>query len=321
MGIMQKTKVQTTSPQSPLYKRRSLGTILRKYWFIYLLVLPGFICVAVFSYAPMYGILLAFKDYNYGKGILGSDWAGFKYFQQMFSDSYFWKVVWNTVVINLYNIAVGFTFTIFFALMLNEMKLRRTKKIAQTAVYLPYFLSWVVFAGLIRAFLDPQTGLINTIITSMGGQEVMFLTDNRYFRTVLVITNTIKEAGYDSILYLAAIAGVNPELYESAMLDGANRYHMIRHITLPSIYPTIAVLLLLRVSNLFASNFDQVFNLYNPMVYETGDVISTYIYRLGIEGGEYSVSTAMNLLFNGAGLFIILIANKFIEKLDVMGIF
>lgn len=183
----------------------------------------------------------------------------------MFSDSYFWKVVWNTVVINLYNIAVGFTFTIFFALMLNEMKLRRTKKIAQTAVYLPYFLSWVVFAGLIRAFLDPQTGLINTMITSMGGQEVMFLTDNRYFQTVLVITNTIKEAGYDSILYLAAIAGVNPELYESAMLDGANRYHMIRHITLPRIYPTIAVLLLLRVSKLFASNFEQVFNLYSPM--------------------------------------------------------
>ena len=124
-------------PQTPLYKRRSLGTILRKYWFIYLLVQPGFIFVALFSYGPMYGILLAFKDYNYGKGILGSDWAGFKYFQQMFSDSYFWKVVWNTVVINLYNIVVGFTFTIFFALMLNEMKLRRTKRLAQTAVYLP----------------------------------------------------------------------------------------------------------------------------------------------------------------------------------------
>lgn len=321
MGILQKTKEQADLPQSPLYKRRSLGTILRKYWFIYLLVLPGFICVAVFSYGPMYGILLAFKDYNYGKGILGSDWAGFRYFQQMFSDSYFWKVVWNTVVINLYNIAVGFTFTIFFALMLNEMKLRRTKKIAQTAVYLPYFLSWVVFAGLIRAFLDPQTGLINTMITSMGGQEVMFLTDNRYFQTVLVITNTIKEAGYDSILYLAAIAGVNPELYESAMLDGANRYHMIRHITLPRIYPTIAVLLLLRVSKLFASNFEQVFNLYSPMVYDTGDVISTYIYRIGMESSQYSMSTAVNLFASVLGLIILLACNKAISKMDVMGIF
>ena len=201
------------------------------------------------------------------------------------------------------------------------MKLRRTKKIAQTAVYLPYFLSWVVFAGLIRAFLDPQTGLINTMITSMGGQEVMFLTDNRYFQTVLVITNTIKEAGYDSILYLAAIAGVNPELYESAMLDGANRYHMIRHITLPRIYPTIAVLLLLRVSKLFASNFEQVFNLYSPMVYDTGDVISTYIYRIGMESSQYSMSTAVNLFASVLGLIILLACNKAISKMDVMGIF
>ena len=159
------------------------------------------------------------------------------------------------------------------------------------------------------------------MITSMGGQEVMFLTDNRYFQTVLVITNTIKEAGYDSILYLAAIAGVNPELYESAMLDGANRYHMIRHITLPRIYPTIAVLLLLRVSKLFASNFEQVFNLYSPMVYDTGDVISTYIYRIGMESSQYSMSTAVNLFASVLGLIILLACNKAISKMDVMGIF
>lgn len=298
-----------------------LTAYLHQYWFFYLLALPGLVFLLLFSYGPMYGLLLAFKDFNYRLGIFGSPWAGFKHFESFLTDSYFWTVVKNTVLINVYNIVFGFTFTILLALMLNEFRMRRTKRIVQTAVYLPYFISWVIFSGLVIVFLDPQAGLVNAVIKACGAEPINFLTNKEMFRTILVITNTIKTAGYGTIIYLAAIAGVNPELYESAKVDGANRYHLIRYITLPRIYPTIAILLILQVSSLFISNFDQVFNLYSPMVYETGDVISTYIYRIGLGKGDYSVSTAINLLFNTIGLFILIGTNKAVEKMDVMGVF
>lgn len=301
--------------------KNSALNYLKKHLFIYLLVLPGLVFLLGFSYGPMYGILLAFKDFNYKLGILGSPWAGFKYFEIFFKDPYFWTVVKNTVLINLYNIIFGFTFTVFLALMLNELRLKRTKQVVQTAVYLPYFLSWVIFAGLVITFLDYQTGMINGVIKLLGFEPVNFLTDKDKFRAILVITNTIKTAGYSTIIYLAAIAGVNPELYESAKIDGANRFHLIKYVTLPRIYPTITILLILQLSSIFISNFDQVYNLYSPTVYATGDVISTYIFRIGIEKGQYSVSTAINLLFNFFGLIIIIITNKFTKKLDVMGIF
>ncbi len=309
------------STKSLLMRLNAILAYLKRHWFVYMLVLPGLIFLLVFSYGPMYGILLAFKDFNYKLGIWNSPFAGLKYFKIFLSDSYFFTVVKNTVLINLYNIVFGFTFTVFLALMLNELRFKRLKKVVQTAVYLPYFLSWVIFAGLIITFLDYQTGMINGVIELLGGERINFLTDKAKFRIILVITNTIKTAGYGTIIYLAAIAGVNPELYESAKVDGANRFHLMRYITLPRIYPTIAILLILQLSGLFISNFDQVFNLYSPMVYPTGDVISTYIYRLGIEKGQYSISTAINLLFNSLGLIIIIITNKITKKLDVMGIF
>lgn len=300
--------------------RRGLIATIKKHWFIYLMVLPGLAFVAVFSYGPMYGLQLAFKDYNLGLGISGSPWAGFKYFSEFLADSYFWKVLRNTLLINLYNIAFGFTFTIFLALMLNELRLRKTKKVIQTAVYLPYFLSWVVFAGLINILLDPQNGMLTKLILSMGGPDIVFMADNRFFRAIVVISATIKDAGYDSILYLAALAGVNPELYESAKVDGANRRHMMRYITLPHIYPTIAILLLLRLSRLLVSNFEQIFNMLTPMVRETGDVISTYIYRMGRVEGQFSLTTAVGLFTNLIGLLILIIANWFISRKNIVGV-
>lgn len=294
---------------------------MNKNWFYYLLALPGVFFLLLFSYGPMYGILLAFKNFNYNLGIFKSPWAGLDHFKSFLTDSYFWTVVKNTVLINVYNILFGFTFTVFLALMLNELRMKKTKKVVQTAVYLPYFISWVIFAGLVMTFLDPQTGMVSGVFKLMGGGNVSILTNKNFFRAVLVITNTIKTSGYGTIIYLAAIAGVNPELYESARVDGANRFHLIRYITLPRIYPTIAILLILQVSSMFISNFDQVFNLYSPMVYETGDVISTYIYRIGLGSGEYSTSTAINLLFNSVGLIILVSTNKIVEKLDVTGVF
>jgi putative aldouronate transport system permease protein len=288
-----------------------------------MLVLPGFAVLLLFNYVPMYGLLLAFKDWNLTKGVWGSPWTsmrGFKYFLSFLTDPYFWRVMRNTIVINLYNLAFGFTFTIFLALMINEMRSQRLKRTVQTAVYLPYFLSWIIFAGLVNAFLDPQTGLINNVIVLLGGSPVRFLTDNRYFQPVVVITNTIKESGYESILYLAAIAGISPELYESAKVDGGNRLHMILHIILPHITPTIAVLLLLRVSRLLASNFEQIYNLYSPMVFDTGDTAATYIYRVGLEQSQYSLSTALNLFTNILGLLLLLVTNKLVERRNFEGI-
>lgn len=307
--------------------KQGFFTYLRLHWFLYLLVIPGFCCMALFNYGPMYGIQLAFKKLSTSKGIWGSAWIGFENFTSMFDDRYFWIALRNTVLINVYNLIFGFTFTIFLALMINELRMRKFKFVVQTAVYFPYFLSWVVYSGLVMTFLglSADGGFVNAIIAAVGGTEIDFLKRPDLFRAVLLFTNVIKTAGYSTIIYLAAIAGVNPELYEGAMIDGANRGHMIRYITIPRILPSIAVLFILQLAGLFISNFDQVYNLYSPFVYETGDVISTYIYRNSIGGGssvkQWGVSMATNLLFNSMGLIVVIVANRFIKKLDVMGIF
>ncbi|MEG1752281.1 MAG: ABC transporter permease subunit [Christensenella sp.] len=278
----------------------------------------------VFNYGPMYGIQLAFKDYSPGLGVWGSPWAGLKHFREMFADEVFWIAFKNTVIINLYTLIFGFTFNVFLALMINEIRLKKFKSVVQTFVYLPYFLSWVIFSGLVIIFLSTADsgGLVNGIITSLGGHEIDFMKRPELFRGIVVITNIIKTAGYSTIIYLAAISGVSPTLYESAQIDGANRFDLLIHITLPRILPSIAVMFILQVAGLFVSNFDQIYNLYNPYVLSTGDVLSTYIYRNSLGGGgNFEVSTAMNFILNSFGMIVVLITNKFVEKLDVMGIF
>lgn len=301
---------------------------IRKYWFLYMLILPGFVCMVVFNYAPMYGIQLAFKNYSPRAGIWGSEWIGFGNFARMFKDPNFIRAFKNTISINLKNLAFGFTFNVFLALMINEMKLRRVKPIVQTCVYLPYFLSWVIFAGLVQVFLEyPSTadvgGVLNQIIGALGGEPIDFLKQPKLFQTILVITNVIKTAGYSTIVYLASLAGVDPALYESAQIDGANRFDMLVNITIPRILPSIMIQFILQISSLFSSNFDQVYNLYNNYVISTGDVLSTYIYRISLGGGgtDFELSTAMNLILNVMGLIVVVGTNKFVEKLDVQGIF
>lgn len=301
---------------------------IRKYWFLYMLIVPGFVCMAVFNYAPMYGIQLAFKEYSPRAGIWRSEWIGLDNFARMFKDPNFIRAFKNTIVINLKNLAFGFTFNVFLALMINEMKLRRVKPIVQTCVYLPYFLSWVIFAGLVQVFLEyPSTadvgGVFNQIIAALGGEPVDFLKQPQLFQTILVITNVIKTAGYSTIVYLASLAGVDPALYESAQIDGANRFDMLINITIPRILPSIMIQFILQISSLFSSNFDQVYNLYNNYVISTGDVLSTYIYRISLGGGgtDFELSTAMNLILNVMGLIVVVGTNKFVEKLDVQGIF
>jgi len=301
---------------------------IRKYWFLYMLILPGFICMVVFNYMPMYGIQLAFKDYSPRLGVWGSKWVGLDNFARMVKDPNFIRAFKNTISINLKNLAFGFTFNVFLALMINELKIRKVKPIVQTCVYLPYFLSWVIFAGLVQVFLEyPSTadvgGVFNQIIAALGGQPVDFLKRPEMFQGILVITNIIKGAGYATIVYLASLAGIDPALYESAQIDGANRFDMLIHITIPRILPSIMIQFILQISSLFSSNFDQVYNLYNNYVISTGDVLSTYIYRISLGGGgtDFELSTAMNLILNVMGLIVVVATNKFVEKLDVQGIF
>ena len=222
----------------------------------------------------------------------------------------------------------GFSFNVFLALMINEIHFRKLKSAVQTAVYLPYFLSWVIFAGLVQVFLAAPTpgdvgGAVNQMLAALGLETVDFLKRPEMFRTIVVITGIIKTAGYSTIIYLAAIAGVNPALYESAQIDGANRWDMLWHITIPRILPSVAVMFILSVSQLFLSNFDQIYNLYNNFVLSTGDVLSTYIYRISLGGGgaKFELSTAANFLLNAMGLIAVVGTNKFVEKMDVMGIF
>lgn len=301
---------------------------MRKYWFIYALAIPGFLFMLVFNYGPMYGIQLAFKDYKMNLGVWGSPWVGLEHYRRLFSDPVFLQAFKNTVLINVYNLIFGFTFNVFLALMINEIQFRRLKSVVQTAVYLPYFLSWVIFAGLVQVFLAAPTpgdvgGAVNQMLAALGMETVDFLKNPAMFRSIVVITGIIKTAGYSTIIYLAAISGVNPALYESAAIDGANRLDMMLHITLPRILPSVAVMFILSVSQIFLSNFDQIYNLYNNFVLSTGDVLSTYIYRISLGGGgtEFELSTAANFLLNAMGLVAVVGTNKFVEKMDVMGIF
>jgi putative aldouronate transport system permease protein len=295
---------------------------ISRHWFIYLLALPAVLYTFIFKYVPMYGLLIAFKDYKIRTGILRSPWVGLENFRVIIQDAYFYKVLTNTLLINAYNLVFGFTFIIFLALMINELRSGWLKRAVQTVVYLPHFVSWVVFAGLVMVALEPtKEGIVNGVITRFGHEPIHFLVRRELFRGILVASQTVKEAGFATIIFLAALASVNPELMESAVMDGAHRGHMIWHIYLPRIVPTIAVLLILQVARMFTSNFDQVWNLYNPAVYETGDVLSTYLYRSGLLQGQFEMATALGLIFALVGFLTVVITNKIISRMNVMGIF
>lgn len=285
-----------------------------------MLALPGVAAVAVFSYGPMYGILVAFKKYSYRRGVWGSEWVGLENFRILMQDKEFYRVLGNTLLINVYHIIFGFTFILILALLMNEIKLGAFKRTVQTFVYLPHFLSWVVFAGIVTSILSPSEGIVGKLSALFGGQTPYVITDPALFRPLLVVTSILKEAGFETIIYMAAIAGIGAHMYESAVIDGANRIQMIWYITIPSIIPTVAVLLILRVAFLFSSNFDQVFNLYNPLVYETGDVLSTYLYRTGLLEGKFEQATALGLIFSIFGLILIYVTNKIVNRMNVTGI-
>ena len=292
--------------------------VVRDKW-LYLLLLPGMIFLIIFRYIPIFGNVIAFMDNNpYDVG--ASTWVGLKHFQDLLTRPQFLQVFGNTLYISILKLVCGFPVPIILALMMNEMKNLKFKKVSQTLLYLPNFISWVVLSGLIMNMLDPDTGLVTSIINAISGEQIQVLTDTRYFVPMLVITDIYKGAGWGTIIYFAALSGIDPQLYEAAEIDGARKWKQLLHITLPCITPTIVIMLILNCNNIVNAGFDQIFMLYSALVYSVADIIDTYVYRIGIKNADYSFSTAAGLFKSVIALVMILIVNTVAKKTGNEGI-
>ena len=306
------------APQEPHRRRKPTRAQrvvehLRREWQLYLMLLPTIVWLLIFLYKPMYGLQIAFKDYSIFRGVAGSPWVGFEHFDTLFNNDQFFRALRNTVIISLYGLLFGFPVPILLALMFNEILHQTFKKTAQTIVYLPHFISSVIIAGIVITAFSPSAGIVNTIIGWFGIEPIYFLTKPEWFRPIFVGTGIWQEAGFQSIVYLAAIAGVSPTLYESAVVDGASRWQMMWKITLPSILPTIIIMLIIRIGNMLEVSFEMIILLYQPATYQTADVVNTFIYRQGIQGGQYDLAAAAGL-FNAVVAFVLVIAANTLSK-------
>lgn len=299
--------------------RKSLGQRVWEYRYLYLMLLPAIAAMLFFHYVPMYGIQIAFKDFKPRQGIWGSDWVGLKYFMRMFREYTFLSVLRNTLLISFLKLAICFPAGVVFALLLNEIGNLRLKKAAQTISYLPHFISWVVLGGIVKTLFS-LNGPVNALVTLFGGEKTMYLTKSGYFIPILILTEIWKTMGWGSIVYLAAIAGVPAELYESAQMDGASRLQRMRYITFPSILPVVVTLFILRVGNIMNAGFDQIFNLYSPIVYDVADIIDTYSYRVGLLDNDFSYSTAIGLFKNVIGVALMLSVNQLSRRINRSGV-
>ena len=293
----------------------------KKNWQYYAMMLIPIIYYIVFRYLPMAGNIIAFRRYRAGHSIFGDEWSGLKYFKQFIGDKTFWRAFFNTLILNVSYLLVRFPLTLIFALLLNEIKNMRWKKFVQTVSYLPHFISMVIVTGMIRELVS-TSGPINAIIQHFGGNTVSFIAQAEWFAPIFVISGVWQSLGWGTILYLAAIASINPSLYEAAEVDGANHFQRVWHVTIPCILPTITTLLILDIGGLVGSGgaFEKVFLLYNPMTYKTADIISTYVFRLGLGSGNYSYATAVNLFEALLNLFLLTTANKISKKVTGSGL-
>lgn len=287
--------------------------LLNKY--LYLMMVPVLAYYLVFHYAPMYGALIAFKEYTPNKGILGSAWVGFQHFNDFFSSYYFWRILKNTVIISLYSLCFEFPAPIILAILINELSNKRFQRFVQTVTYMPYFISLIVIVGMIKDFTN-NGGLINNFLTYFGVNDTAMLQKPELFRTIYILSEIWQKIGWESIIYLAALIGIDQEQYEAAKMDGANRIKQIWHITLPGILPTIAIMFILRMGNLLNVGFEKIILLYNPSTYETADVISSFVYRKGLIEFGWSYSSAVGLFNSVINLALLIAANKISKKIS-----
>lgn len=306
--------------ESSIIKVPRKKSLLRRYfkqWDLQLMVIPGLLFVFVFNYIPMYGVLMAFQDYNIFKGMAASEWVGLKHFKLFFSDARFFEIMRNTIVISCLKILIGFPAPIILALMLNEVRKMAFKRVVQTVTYLPHFLSWVIVAGFATSILATESGSLNILLEQLRliDEPINFLSITEYFWTIIISTNLWKSIGFASIVYIAAIAGVDPQLYEAASLDGASKFKQMYLITIPSIMPIIVIFFILEVGNLLSAGFEDLLLLgSNPILRPVSDVIDTYVYRVGISNSLYSYATAVGLFKAVISVILLTVANQIARR-------
>lgn len=297
----------------------ALARHMQRYWQYYLMVLPGVVFFVLFKYLPLGGCVIAFQDYSIARGISGSSWVGLKHFSALFQSSDFARVFVNTLVLGIYKVIFVFPVSILLAMLMNEVKSKWLKKGIQTAVYIPYFISWVVVSGMIFDILG-KNGIYNTIRAAMGEKTLLLMQRDGAFRTIYVVSSIWKDAGWGTVVYLAAISSIDPALYESAVIDGTSRPQQMRYITFPLLVPTILTLFLLNIGSFMDTGFDHVFNLLTPMTYSVGDVFDTYIYRAGIQQAQYSYTTAVGLFQSVISFVMVFTFNKLANKTESGGL-
>ena len=295
-------------------KRQRALRLLGKYWPYYLMMLPGLVYFALLKYAPMYGVLIAFKDFKIKKGIWGSPWVGLQNFRTFFTSTYCSRLIGNTLIISFTKLVLSSFMSVFFALLLDECTKRRFKRLVQTVSYMPHFLSWVIIYGIVYLFCSESAGYINRIVRMLTGSTIPIMTSNTYFRGLLYFTELWKNTGYASIIYMSVIVGIDPGLYEAATIDGASRWQRIVHITLPAIRSTFIMLTIMNIGKIMNAVFDQIYVFYSPQVYQTGDIIDTYVYRAGLEEMRYGLSTAVGLFKNVIGFTLVFTTNRIAQK-------
>lgn len=312
-GTMAMTRTPPRQKLELHANHQSLIHRLLRCWQLYVLVLPALIWLLLFAYLPMYGIQIAFKDYKVNLGMLGSPWVGLKYFEQFINLPNFDTLIRNTLLISVYSLIFGFPAPILLALMLNQVRSKRYKSFVQTVTYAPYFISTVVLVSMLNIFLTPSSGFVNKIITSLGGRAITFMGDPKWFRTVYVASGVWQGCGWGAIVYLAALGGVDPSLYEAAVMDGATKFQRLLHIDLPCILPTIVIMFILNMGNLLNVGYEKAYLMQNSLNNQVSEIISTYTYKIGLQNAKYSFSTAVGLS-NSAINFVLVVSTNYISR-------
>ena len=322
---MEKTKGILKQPKKERPDRRMQRAItkvrLKRYWPLYIFVLPAVLYILIFNYGPMYGILIAFKNYNPAIGVWGSKWVGLSHFKTFFESFYFGRLMENTFALSIYTIVAGFPIPILLALMLNEVRSQRYRSTVQTIMYAPHFISMVVMVGIISTMMSPSIGVINHIIELLGGERQYFLVNPAAFRHIFVWSDVWQQMGWNAIIYTAALSTVDPEMHEAAMIDGATRIKRVLYINLPVILPTIIITLIMRLGSIATVGYEKAYLLQNDLNQQTSEIISTYVYKRGLLGGQFSLTTAIGLFNNIINVTMLLIANRLAAKFSDTSLF
>lgn len=300
---------------------RKIWKLMKRNWVLYVFLIPAVVYIAIFMYGPMYGLIIAFKDFVPAKGIMGSGWVGMKWFKIFFETPRFWQILKNTLMLSVYSLVVGFPFPIILALVINDIRTSKMKKFCQTITYMPYFISTVVLVGMLSVFFSPDSGFVNTLLAKLGGSgNAFFMGDEKYFRHMYVWSGIWQSMGWNSVIYIAALSGVDQQLHEAAMIDGANRFQRVLHVDLPTILPTIIILLIMNCGSILNVGYEKVYLMQNDLNSNVSEIISTYVYKIGLQQQRYSYSTAIGLFNNIINFGLLVAVNKIAKKLSGTGL-